>query len=98
MAVNQYDVHDLVRVSAVFRSLAGVATDPTTVVVKYVAPGGSPVTKTYGSDLEVVKDSTGCYHLDIDVTAEGTWTYRFNGSGALQAAGEQTFFAKDTVF
>lgn len=98
MAVNQYDVGDLVTVSAEFRSRAGVLTDPTTVVVKYQAPDTTETSKTYGTDVEVVKDSTGCYHLDIDVTAAGTWYYRFNGSGAIQAAGEQSFFAKDTVF
>lgn len=98
MAANQYDVGDRVRVSAVFRDLTGAVADPTTIVVMYRDPSGNVTTKTYVSDPEVVRDSLGGFHLDIDVDEAGTWTYRVEGAGAVVAAGETTFVAKSTAF
>lgn len=95
---NSYDVGDRVRIYSNFATPARVDTDPGTIVCKYVDPSGNVTTKTYGSDAEVVKDSTGRFHLDIDVDEAGTWTYRWNGTGAVVAAGEQTFVARETVF
>lgn len=97
-APNRVDVGDRIRIRGVFQTLAGVDTDPTTIVCKYRDPSGNVTTKTYGSDGEVVKDATGRFHLDIDVDEEGTWTYRWNGTGAIVAAGEQTFVARNTAF
>ena len=95
---NSYDIGDRVRVSNRFATPAGVDTDPTTVVCKYIDPSLNVTTKTYGSDAEVVKDSTGRYHLDIDVDEAGTWSYRWTGTGAVVAAGEQTFVVRESAF
>ena len=99
MAVNQYDVGDLVRVSVVFRSIGdNVPTDPTGVTMKYRLGTGSATTLVYGTDAGLVKDSTGGYHVDVDVDGDGTWYYRFAGTGAIQAAVEGSFVARATNF
>jgi hypothetical protein len=97
MTVNAYDIGDLVRAEGHF-TVAGVSTDPTTCVVKYQDPSGTVSTKTYGSDVEVVKDSTGRYHINISPNASGTWYFRFIGTGAAQAGGEQAFIVRASEF
>jgi hypothetical protein len=89
--MNTYDVGDLVRIDATF-TVDATATDPTTVICRVKAPDGTVSAKTYGTDAEVVKESTaGVYHLDIDITQRGTWRYRWEGTGAAQGAEEGRF-------
>lgn len=92
------DVGDLIRIWGIFMSPSGVDTDPTTVVCKFQAPDGTETTKTFGADAEVVKFSIGRYYLDLDITAAGTWYYRWNGTGDVKAAGEQALVARETQF
>lgn len=93
---NAYDVGDRVRVYGVFTDLAGVDTDPTTIVCKYQDPAGTETTVTYPTSI--VKASTGRYYLDIDLNAAGTWYYRWVATGAVVAAGEQSLIVRATVF
>lgn len=96
-APNRYQVGDRVRASVQFRTIAEVPVDPSGIVAKYKTPAGSVTTKTYGSDAEVVRTGTGAYYIDIDVSAAGTWYYRFNGTGTV-AADEKSFVAEPTEF
>lgn len=95
MTINSYDVGDLVRVSAAFTDDAGTATDPTTVSIAYKSPAGVTTTLVYGTDPEVVRDSAGHYHADIDVTESGTWRFRWFSSGPGQAAEESRFYVRE---
>lgn len=88
---NTYDVGDLVRVTGTFTDSDGSAVDPTALKIYYKAPGGTITEKLYGTDTDVIKDSTGVYHLDIDINASGRWFYRFVGTGSAQAADEYWF-------
>ena len=56
---------------------AGVAADPGALRLKVKPPTGAVTTYIYGTDVIVVKDSTGCYHADILLTAAGQWAYRW---------------------
>ncbi len=93
-----YDEGDLVRATAAFTDSGGSALDPDTVTVKYKAPDGTETTKVYGTDAEVVKDSTGNYHIDISVTAHSTWYYRWESTGTGQAAEEANFLVAKSEF
>lgn len=92
-----YDTGDLVRLSVAF-TVSAAATDPTIVRVKYINPSGTQMTKIYGTDVEVVKDSTGNFHIDISPTIAGVWRYRWEGTGTAQAAGEAAFEVRPSVF
>jgi hypothetical protein len=81
-----YYVGDLVRISATWTNAAGSVTDPTAVLAKYRDPAGTVTTYTYGTDTELVKDSTGIYHVDIDADSAGKWLYRFYSTGPGQAS------------
>ena len=88
-----YDEGDKIRISASFVNISNAPADPTTVTVKYEKPGPPPVvtTKIYGTDVEVVKDSTGVYHIDISLDQSGSWRYRWIGTGDVEAAAQSTF-------
>ncbi len=94
---NSYIVGQLVRCTATFKNSSDVNTDPTAVLVKYKTPT-TIVTKTYGIDAEVVKSATGIYYIDLTLNEEGTWTYRFEGTGAVVAAGETWLQVGDSAF
>lgn len=90
-----FDKGDLVRVTGAFKNSAGSLIDPTGVVFKYKnGASGTVTTLTYPTDVALVKDSTGNYHVDINASAEGVWYWRWESTGMGQAAGEGEFFAK----
>lgn len=93
-----YDRGDKVRASVAFTSAAGAAVDPAAVTCRVKNPEGTDSTYVYGTNAELVRDSQGNYHLDIDANVEGLWTYRFEGTGTNQGAGEGEFTVRDSAF
>jgi hypothetical protein len=90
-------VGDLVRISGVVET-SDTAVDPTVVKFSYKAPSAAAVTYTYNSDLQLVKDSTGHYHVDVSVTEPGQWYYKFWSTGTGQGAFEDGFVVERTQF
>lgn len=88
------DKGDLVRVSATFKNSAGSAVDPGTVRFKFRTPAGAETTYTYPSSPQLIRDSTGVYHVDIDANLIGRWVFRWESTGVGQAAAEGQFLAK----
>lgn len=91
MTISVFSKGDLKRFSATFKNLAGTATDPTTVKFKYTKPSGTTTTLVYLTDAALVKDSTGNYHVDLDLTEAGMWFYRWEGTGAVQETEDGEF-------
>lgn len=89
--MNQYDVGDLVRVTGVFKDAAGTAIDPATVAFKVKKPDRSITTYLYGTDVQLIKESTGNYRVDISADVKGKYKYRWYSTGNGQAAGEDEF-------
>jgi hypothetical protein len=89
-----YTIGDLVRISCAF-TVNGTAADPTAVTAKVKA--GDGIVTTY-SGAQVSKDSTGNYHVDVPITAAGRWYYRFEGTGAVIAATEDSFNVGTSAF
>lgn len=75
-----------------------VPVDPDTVIVMVMLPDESVVTKTYLTDVELIRDSEGNYHYDVDAADPGEWKYRWEGTGAGQAAAEATFKVATSPF
>jgi hypothetical protein len=93
----RFDVGAVIKAS-VDISVDGTLTDPTTLVVKYRAPGGTTTTKTYGTDAAVVKDSTGKYHINVITDAAGEWSVRWVSTGTGAGAIEDTFHVRSSRF
>lgn len=93
-----YQKGDLVRCSGSF-AIGGTNTDPTTVTFKYEDAGGTETSYVYNTDDELVKDSTGIYHVDVSAGSPvGIWYYRFESTGTGQAAAESSFLVEDSKF
>lgn len=76
----------LVTSTATFISEAtGSATDPTTIVLKYLQPGSSVTTVTYPNAF-ITRVSAGVYSAEFDTTSlPGSWAVEWIGTGAVQA-------------
>lgn len=86
MAIDVYDVGDLVRVTAAFTNTAGTATDPTAVTLKVIDPSGNEASYAYGESPSVVeKSATGGYYADLSIDEAGDWHYQWLGTGTVQA-------------
>jgi hypothetical protein len=93
---NTYDVGDEVRITGTFTDADGNAQDPTAVFFAFLAPSAtSATTYEYGTDAELVKDSTGVYYVDLDLDEAGLWRYRFYSTGTGQAADEGYLHARE---
>lgn len=86
MTINLYQVGDLVRISGAFTDTSDAPQDPSALSLFVTAPNGITTEYVYGTDVEVVKDSTGNYHADIDADLAGDWRYRWVSSGTGQAS------------
>lgn len=98
MANTLYDYGDRPTFSFEVRNYAGVLADPTTLIVKVKNPAGTVTTKTYPTDVEVVRLSVGRFTFDQTLNAEGEWHYRAEATGAIVGAGEQTISVRDSAF
>ena len=86
------------RCSVLFENAAGTDVDPTTVTFRVKNPAGATTVYVHGINGQLVKDAVGAYHADVDASLEGDWHYRWEGSGANQAAGEGQFLIAGGVF
>lgn len=86
---NTYDVGDLIRLTATFTDANGDAVDPTTVSFSIRDPSGNLATVTYAA-ADITKSGTGVYFYDLSIDEVGYWVWRAVGTGAGEAAGEDT--------
>jgi len=81
----------LVKVTAAFTDSNNAAVDPTTVTLKWHRNKDAVTTWTVTTG-QIVKDSVGNYHANLDTTdLTGPWSYEWEGTGAAQAANAGTF-------
>lgn len=91
---NTYTRPNLIEISTTFKNSAGAVADPTTVTGAFEDGSGTVTTYFYGTDVELVKDSTGVYHYNISLAANGDteiYHYRLFGEGAVVGS-VQDFF------
>lgn len=93
---NQYYVGSKPRLAADFK-LSGVYTDPSAVTFKMRSPSGTVTTYSYAGGT-VTKLTTGQYYVDFEVTEQGEWWYRFEGTGTVTAAAEAFLVVKESHF
>jgi hypothetical protein len=81
----------LVRLAGPFLDSSQNPVDPTTVYITIARPDGQRNTYQYGVGSLIVKDSTGNYHIDVDASIPGKWSYWWHSTGTAQAADEKSF-------
>jgi hypothetical protein len=93
-----FDIGDIAVVTAEFKLNGTTRVDPSTVVLKSKAPDSSVTTYTYGVDAALVRDELGVFHIDINLTAAGTWTFRWESTGTGKAAEEYAIRVRTSAF
>src|SRR4051794_14834239 len=91
---NEYVKGATPRLLGAFRDLNGDLIDPGGVKVYVKDPAGVVMIKIFGTDTEVVKESTGRYHMEVEANVVGRWTYRFESTGTGKAADERDFVVR----
>lgn len=92
--IDTYDKSDLVRVPVTFRNAAETPTDPTTVTFYFKTPAGEETSYVYGTDVELVRDSAGVFHVDVLADEPGMWVWRWKGTGLVAQADEGQFYVQ----
>jgi hypothetical protein len=80
-------------------NIAGTAIDPSPLTLTVYEPDGTEAHAfTYGTDAELVKDATGEYHADIELTSGGMWRSVFAwGTGDEAGEANLEVWVADTV-
>ena len=93
--MNVYDIGDVVRLSnAMTVTSTGSAVDPGALTLVIQDPTGLQTAYVYGTDAELVKDSTGNYHCDVTVSTAGKWRFRWTSTGSAVGSEESVFLVK----
>lgn len=80
------DIGDRVRIAVAFRDSSGFFGDPTTITYRNKNITLGTVTEyIFGVNVELVKDSTGNYHVDWTYPSAGVWVHQMKGAGAIGA-------------
>ena len=96
--VDRYDVGDLVRVVASYVGTDGVTpANPSMVTVQVMNPLGSVATARFGVS-SVVQVGSAAYAHDFTITNPGSWFYRWEGTGNVQAAEVWSLLGEASVF
>lgn len=64
--------------------------DPTTLTFNLTSPSGEKITYVWNTDVELVQDSTGNFHVDYILNESGVWVYEFVGTGSAAQTEEET--------
>ena len=88
-------VGDKVRLGCAAATMAGVATDPTTLAVTVKPPLGAAVTYTWPDDVQVVRTGTGAFYYDFTIaeadSGKVVHQVRWVATGALVKAAQTSF-------
>lgn len=91
--INEFDLADLVRVSALFTAGNNPA-DPTDISLEFVRPDGSHQLFHYGIGATIVRSDTGSFYSLKFVDQYGEWFYRYAGSGSVTSAASRKFMVR----
>lgn len=74
-----------------FKDSGGTVTDPTTITFTMKDGAGTLTSKVHVTDAEVIKESTGIYHLLYTIIVAGRHNWGWKGTGSLIAARQTSF-------
>jgi hypothetical protein len=105
MAILSYDLGDRVRLgnhtsntsTGAITDVTGAAADPTDITLTTRAPDGTLTVYTYNGTPALLKETTGRYYVDVTLDAEGLWSYRLVGTGAVVIAEEGVLHVRRSV-
>lgn len=96
--MSTYQVGDRPRIIVTFRNIVRQLADPDIVRFRFKTPDGTETTYVYGTGAQVVQEAAGIYHVDLRLTADGEWWYRWEGDGSLACAVEKAIQVDESAF
>lgn len=84
--IELHDIGDCRRLTGTF-TISDAPTDPSTIIFSMLEPGGTKTSYTYGTDVELVKASTGVFRVDWTFALVGRHQWYWDGDGSVIAAG-----------
>ena len=97
--MTNYIQGQLVRIQATLLDLNSALIDPTTVIFSTRTMSTIPpvsTVKTYPSDVEVVRESTGVFHMDVTLSTSGVLNWRVEGTGLAPNAKQDSVYVMPT--
>lgn len=88
-----HDVGDRRKLSCEIRDEDGALADPDYLTFAVREPDGAVTVYRYLTDAELVRESTGRFYVYWDCALAGVHHYRFEATGAIMAAAQDTFHA-----
>jgi hypothetical protein len=86
-----YDIGDVETMQAIFTD-GGEVVEPTAVVCYVKAPGRAREERDVTGP-----DGDGAYQAEVEPDVNGTWHFRFEGTGAYEAAEEGVFAVRKQI-
>lgn len=93
-----FPVKQRVRVSVTTKDASLAFVDPTILTIKAKDPDGVETSHVFGTDLAVIRDSAGHFHMDFVLTDPGNWSFRVEGTGNMDVAKEVKEIADKSEF
>jgi hypothetical protein len=93
---DEYDFGGSLDLNIEVQDIDGGFSDPSTLLVKYRNPNQTLVTLVLGTDVEIVQDSVGHYHVTITKDIAGYWTWAAQADDLPEK--EKTFRVKRSAF
>jgi len=88
----KYEIDTEIQINGEFiNSLTGVYIDPTSITLFVLDPSGATSNYTWPS-ATIVRDSLGHFHQQITPSKSGTWTYKWQATGAAICTSPDTTF------
>jgi hypothetical protein len=66
--------------------------DPTTVKFIFQRPDSDPIVLVYSINPEVIRTAAGRYQVDLLLDVSGTWHWRWESAGIVDAAKQDKFY------
>lgn len=79
-------VDDTKRIAINFQDDDGNDVDPDGLTFKWMSPRGTVTTYVYGTDAQVIRLTTGDYHVDVTPDESGRWRWRWISTGSGKAS------------
>ena len=94
-----YNVNEVAVLPCKCKDVGGAYVDPIVLVFNLTKPDGTFITYTYGTDLELIKDSVGNYHVDLTMDSVGFFRYKYvpTGGGALPIAEDWVYGIDESI-
>ena len=96
MSANTYEPGNTVVLAVQFVTLRPtVPADPGNITCRVLNPNGVEADYT---GLQLTRTGVGAYYVSVLPTIVGTWSYRWEGTGAVVAAHDNTFIVSSSSF